>query len=152
MFLNSNTEYNPTTKVLQKLRQICFTDLDSRRQDRNTKKKIKEKQNRNKNQRIQNQNNRKTFYSGNKNKNLLPQPSSIRDCDYYTDNLCLKVANYPKEQIVGLLSGRNRRVGNDLIADVLDQSADELIDGVTSAQENRYTFSHYFGNADRREG
>ena len=113
---------------------------------------MNDQQNRNKNQRIQNNNNRKKFYSGNKNKNLIPQPSNIRDCDYYTDNLCLKVANYPKEQIVGLLSGRNRRVGTDLISDVLDQSADELIDGVTSAQENRYTFSHYFGNADRREG
>ena len=113
---------------------------------------MNDQQNRNKNQRIQNNNNRKKFYSGNKNKNLIPQPSNIRDCDYYTDNLCLKVASYPKEQIVGLLSGRNRRVGTDLIADVLDQSADELIDGVTSAQENRYTFSHYFGNADRREG
>ena len=113
---------------------------------------MKDQLNRNKNQRIQNNNNRKNFHSGNKNQNLIPQPSNIRDCDYYTDNLCLKVANYPKQQIVGLLSGRNRRVGTDLIADVLDQSADELIDGVTSAQENRYTFSHYFGNADRREG
>ena len=36
-----------------------------------------------------------------------------------------------------------------MIADVLDQSADNLIDGVTSAQENKYTFSHYYGN--RRE-
>lgn len=76
----------------------------------------------------------------------------MRDCDYYTSNLCLKVANYPKEQIIALLSGRNRRVGTDLIADVLDQSADELIDGVTSAQENRYTFSHYYGQAERRDG
>lgn len=113
---------------------------------------MKEKNNRLKNQRIPGQNNRKTFFTNNKNKNLLPQSTGIRDCDYYTDSLCLKVANYPKEQIVGLLSGRNRRVGTDLIADVLDQSADQLIDGVTSAQENRYTFSHYFGNADRREG
>jgi hypothetical protein len=50
------------------------------------------------------------------------------------------------------LSGRNRRIGTDLIADVLDQSADELIDGVTSAQENSYTISHYFGDAERRDG
>ena len=60
--------------------------------------------------------------------------------------------NYPKEEIIALLSGRNRRVGTDLVADVLDQSADQLIDGVTSAQENRYTFSHYYGQAQRREG
>ena len=122
------------------------------RQGQNNRSKMKEKHNRYKNQRIPSQNNRKTFFTSNQNKNHLQQSTSIRDCDYYTDNLCLKVANYPKEQIVGLLSGRNRRVGTDLIADVLDQSADQLIDGVTSAQENRYTFSHYFGNADRREG
>ena len=129
-----------------------FTELDSMRQGQNNRNKMKEKHNRYKNQRIPSQNNRKTFFTSNQNKNHLQQSTSIRDCDYYTDNLCLKVANYPKEQIVGLLSGRNRRVGTDLIADVLDQSADQLIDGVTSAQENRYTFSHYFGNADRREG
>ena len=129
-----------------------FTELDSMRQGQNNRSKMKEKHNRYKNQRIPSQNNRKTFFTSNQNKNHLPKSTSIRDCDYYTDNLCLKVANYPKEQIVGLLSGRNRRVGTDLIADVLDQSADQLIDGVTSAQENRYTFSHYFGNADRREG
>ena len=62
------------------------------------------------------------------------------------------MSNYPKQEIIALLSGRNRRVGNDLIADVLDQSADQLIDGVTSAQENAYTFSHYYGAAERREG
>ena len=34
-------------------------------------------------------------------------------------------------EIVGLLSA-NRRVGADLIADVIDQSADNLVDGVTA--------------------
>ena len=106
---------------------------------------------------MQNLNNRKTFLTNVKNMNLLPsrtnnRDSSIRDCDYYTNNLCLNVASYPKEEIISLLSGRNRRVGTDLIADVLDQSADNLIDGVTSAQENRYTFSHYFGPSERRDG
>ncbi len=53
-----------------------------------------------------------------------------------------------REEIIALLS-RNRRISSDLIADVLDQSADNLIDGVTAAQENKYTFAHYYGN--RRE-
>lgn len=114
---------------------------------------MKDKKNNRVNQRPQNQNNRKTFFNNGKGQNLLSvQAPDTRDCDYYTNNLCLKVSNYPKQEIIALLSGRNRRVGNDLIADVLDQSADQLIDGVTSAQENAYTFSHYYGAAERREG
>jgi len=74
--------------------------------------------------------------------------SKAEDCDYYTDSLCLDVGNYPKNEIMSLLSV-NRRVGADLIADVVDQSADNLVDGVTAAQENRYTFTHYYGS--RRE-
>jgi hypothetical protein len=58
------------------------------------------------------------------------RPGSI-DCDFYTDSLCLEVSQYPREEIVTLLSV-NRRVGADLIADVVDQSADNLIDGVTA--------------------
>ena len=129
-----------------------FTELSLRRQERINRNKLKENKNQRTNQRIQNQSNRKTFITNGKNQNLLPLRTEGRDCDYYTSNLCLKVSNYPKEQIIALLSGRNRRVGTDLIADVLDQSADELIDGVTSAQENRYTFSHYYGQAERRDG
>ena len=58
------------------------------------------------------------------------------DCDFYTDNLCLEVANYPVKKIMALLNV-NRRVGADLIADVVDQSADSLVDGVT-AGKSRY--------------
>ena len=36
-----------------------------------------------------------------------------------------------RTEILGLLS-TNRRASNDLVADVLDQSADNLVDGVTS--------------------
>lgn len=73
------------------------------------------------------------------------------ECDAYTEELCLKADNYPSREILTLLS-RNVRVGNDLVADVMDQSADNLIDGVTSAQENKYTFSHYFGDNRRQDG
>ena len=72
------------------------------------------------------------------------QPKRRPDCDFYTSDICLNVANYPSEEIIGLLN-RNRRVGNDLVAEVAGQSADDLIDGVTSAQENQYTYQHYFG-------
>ena len=105
-----------------------------------------------KNQQRLKQDNRRFFVKhGNKIANRFPG-NEIQDCDFYTSNLCLNVVNYPKEQIIALLSGNNRRIGTDLVADVLDQSADQLIDGVTSAQENRYTFSHYYGNEQRREG
>ena len=36
-----------------------------------------------------------------------------------------------RDKILGLLN-TNRRASNDLVAEVLDQSADNLIDGVTS--------------------
>ena len=65
------------------------------------------------------------------------------DCDFYTDTLCLEVSNYPAKKIVALLNV-NRRVGADLIADVVDQSADNLIDGVTAGEiKLKYLFSTY---------
>ena len=73
------------------------------------------------------------------------------DCKLYTDQLCLEASNYPSGEILNVLS-RNVRVGTDLVADVMDQSADNLIDGVTSAQENKYTVSHYFGENRRQDG
>ena len=66
------------------------------------------------------------------------------DCDFYTDNLCLEVSNYPAKKIVALLNV-NRRVGADLIADVVDQSADDLIDGVTAGETKfKISIDFYF--------
>ena len=56
-----------------------------------------------------------------------------RDCDYYTANLCLGVRDYPRQEISRLL-GANRRLSHDMIADVTAQSADDLIDGVSSSK------------------
>ena len=56
-----------------------------------------------------------------------------RDCDYYTDTLCLGVRDYPRQEISRLL-GANRRLSHDMIADVTAQSADDLIDGVSSSK------------------
>ena len=80
--------------------------------------------------------------------NSRPSVERGQDCDFYTDSLCLNVNNYPQQEIKSLL-GTNRRVSSDMIADVMEQSADDLIDGVSSNQENTYTYSHYFG--DRRD-
>ena len=55
------------------------------------------------------------------------------DCDYYTDTLCLGVRDYPRQEISRLL-GANRRLSHDMIADVSAQSADDLIDGVSSSK------------------
>ena len=55
------------------------------------------------------------------------------DCDYYTESLCLGVRDYPRKEIARLLSA-NRRLSNDLVADVSLQSADDLIDGVSSSE------------------
>jgi len=76
-----------------------------------------------------------------------PGPNSISssvDCDFYTDSLCLGVKQYPMKEISRLL-GANRRLSNDMIADVTEQSADDLIDGVSSNQELTYDYSHYYG-------
>ena len=55
------------------------------------------------------------------------------DCDYYTPTLCLGVRDYPRQEIARLL-GANRRLSDDMIADVSLQSADDLIDGVSSSK------------------
>ena len=81
--------------------------------------------------------------------NSKPAINRAPDCDLYTNDLCLNVKNYPIQEITSLL-GANRRISDDMVADVNEQSADDLIDGVSSNQENTYTFSHYFGE-NRRE-
>ena len=50
---------------------------------------------------------------------LLDFSHSLR----YTEDICIAAEDYPKEAILAVLN-RNVRVGNDLIADVVDQSAD----------------------------
>ena len=48
-----------------------------------------------------------------------------------------------RTEILGLLS-TNRRASNDLVADVLDQSADNLVDGVTSGMLCiKYIFTNF---------
>lgn len=35
---------------------------------------------------------------------------------------------------------------DNMVAEVRSQSADDLVDGVTAAQEAKYNYQHYFGN------
>ena len=41
---------------------------------------------------------------------------------------------------------RNRPLVDRLLSDITYQSADNLVDGLTKADEEGYTYEHYFGN------
>jgi hypothetical protein len=71
------------------------------------------------------------------------------DCDFFTEGICLEVRNYPLEALANILN-RNRPVLDTMLAEVRSQSADDLTDGITSAEERKYSYSHYYGN--RKQG
>ncbi len=41
---------------------------------------------------------------------------------------------------------RNKPLVDRLLSDITYQSADNLVDGLTKASEEGYTYEHYFGN------
>jgi hypothetical protein len=41
---------------------------------------------------------------------------------------------------------RNRPLVDRLLSDITYQSADNLVDGLTKAEEEGYTYEHYFGD------
>ena len=43
---------------------------------------------------------------------------------------------------------RNRPIVDRLLSDISYQSADNLVDGLTKYQEERYTFEHYYEPQD----
>jgi len=69
-------------------------------------------------------------------------------CDLYTEDICLETDDYPSAEVLSSLRSE-KHVSATLLADVKDQSADELVDGITASQERAYDFGHYYGN--RRE-
>ncbi|KAF2354090.1 Spaetzle [Trinorchestia longiramus] len=75
-------------------------------------------------------------------------------CTQYTETICLDADNYPHAEILSSLEGDKGRT-NVLIAEVRNQSADNLVDGITARQEEKYNYSHYFGSKpdsrDRRQ-
>lgn len=71
------------------------------------------------------------------------------DCDLFSEGICLDVRNYPSELIANYLS-RNKPALENMLAEVRSQSADDLVDGITSSEERRYSYNHYYGS--RRQG
>ncbi len=41
---------------------------------------------------------------------------------------------------------RNKHLVDRLLSDITYQSADNLVDGLTKAEEEGYTYEHYYGN------
>ncbi|XP_066959734.1 neurotrophin 1-like isoform X1 [Macrobrachium rosenbergii] len=70
-------------------------------------------------------------------------------CVKYTEDICLDSFEYPHEAILSSLI-RDPSRSDTMMAEVRSQSADDLVDGVTSSQESKYDYQHYFGN--RRAG
>lgn len=68
----------------------------------------------------------------------------------------VKKRDFPVLVFTGMLSPSSEAILSSLIrdpsradtmmAEVRSQSADDLVDGVSSVQEARYDFQHYFGN------
>lgn len=52
-------------------------------------------------------------------------------------------------EILTALEGDKSRT-NGLIAEVRDQSADDLVDGISAREEERYNYDHYFGGTPNR--
>ncbi len=41
---------------------------------------------------------------------------------------------------------RNKPALENMLAEVRSQSADDLVDGITSSEERRYSYNHYYGS------
>jgi hypothetical protein len=63
---------------------------------------------------------------------------------YYNLTFCLQDDYYPTETIQYELE-RNQPLVDRLLSDVTYQSADNLVDGLTRAEEEGYTYEHYYG-------
>ncbi|CAG9785331.1 unnamed protein product [Diatraea saccharalis] len=71
-------------------------------------------------------------------------PSAAADqakCELFTNTLCLHADDYPTEAIVQSIR-RNKAAAGALLADFKDPG-ESAVDGVTAAQEAKYTAEHY---------
>ncbi|XP_043209709.1 uncharacterized protein LOC122374794 [Amphibalanus amphitrite] len=66
----------------------------------------------------------------------------------YNVTACLDDAAYPTDYIIHELK-KNPELTDRLMSDVTYQSADNLVDGLTKAEEESYSRQHYFGLTDR---
>ncbi|XP_028165041.1 neurotrophin 1 isoform X2 [Ostrinia furnacalis] len=71
----------------------------------------------------------------------LPNPADQAKCELFTNTLCLHAEDYPTEAIVQSIR-RNKAAAGALLADFRDPG-DGAVDGVTAAQEAKYTAEHY---------
>ncbi|RVE47303.1 hypothetical protein evm_008040 [Chilo suppressalis] len=74
----------------------------------------------------------------------LPSSASTADqakCELFTNTLCLHADDYPTEAIVQSIR-RNKAAAGALLADFKDPG-ESAVDGVTAAQEAKYTAEHY---------
>ncbi|TRY80618.1 hypothetical protein TCAL_13247 [Tigriopus californicus] len=81
--------------------------------------------------------------------------SKIPECaytnkHYYNLTFCLQDDYYPSETIQYELE-RNKHLVERLLSDITYQSADNLVDGLTKAEEEGYTYEHYYGNQKHQQ-
>ncbi|CAG7731018.1 unnamed protein product, partial [Allacma fusca] len=65
---------------------------------------------------------------------------------YYNLTFCLEDSHYPTETILWAIR-QSGHYAEKLLSDVTYQSADNLVDGLTRAEEEGYTYQHYFGGS-----
>lgn len=49
-------------------------------------------------------------------------------------------------ELISNYLNRNKPALETMLAEVRSQSADDLVDGITSAEERRYSYNHYYGS------
>ena len=49
-------------------------------------------------------------------------------------------------ELLATFLSRNRPALDSMLAEVRSQSADDLTDGISAAEERKYSYSHYYGN------
>jgi hypothetical protein len=68
-------------------------------------------------------------------------PSIGMLCEFYF----LSFIFFHSELITNYLN-RNKPALENMLAEVRSQSADDLVDGITSSEERRYSYNHYYGS------
>ncbi|CAH2107835.1 unnamed protein product [Euphydryas editha] len=71
----------------------------------------------------------------------LPAVNDQANCELFTNTLCLHTDDYPTEAIVQSIR-RNKAAAGALLADYKDPG-EGAVDGITAAQEAKYTADHY---------
>ncbi|CAH2233136.1 jg13999 [Pararge aegeria aegeria] len=71
----------------------------------------------------------------------VPTASDQAKCEMFTNTLCLHAEDYPTDAIIGSIR-RNKAAAGALLADFKDPG-EGAVDGITAAQEAKYTAEHY---------